>query len=191
MNLRELQVLQTNTIIFYQIIFVLHLVKHRAIMVNGMVRKYDSPRYKNKSRPGRKPLPDEERRKLITARVAPETFKYFAESEMKVGLIIDLMVKKEMLGLPSHQIPSNHVHHTLQIGGKKNLKTGLRETSNFDNESLLDEDPYDVITEHARGLLAFIFERGTGHLTEDQIEQLSESFTNLVNQYIATFRKRS
>jgi len=52
------------------------------------------------------------------------------------------------------------------------------------------QEAYDVIGEQARGLYALIIERGTDHLTEDEIELLSQDFSNLINHYRSTFIKK-
>src|SRR5438552_3757407 len=94
---------------YYQIcrrIFVLHLVKHPnswSIMSNGMARKYSTPRYKSKTRTGRKPISKKHCIKLITARVAPESHKYLTNHDMRTGLLIDHLVRKEILSLSGRE----------------------------------------------------------------------------------------
>ncbi|MBL8152007.1 MAG: hypothetical protein JNN15_18965 [Blastocatellia bacterium] len=126
-------------------------------------------RFMGKNRLGRKLLPEEKRRKLITARVAPETYRFFKEQEAKLGLYLDQLVRKEVIG--------------------SFAKT--EEDSNEASSEQIGFDPYDLITEHARGLLAMIVERGTSHLSQEQVEVLSENFATLVNNYCATFKKRA
>jgi len=156
-----------------------------------MARKYSTPRYKSKTRSGRKPIGKKHCRKLITARVAPETHKYLTKHDMKIGLLIDHLVRKEILSLsgrePAGLLIDGRTENEVEWGSK----IGSRETFLLDNESPFSDDPYDVITEQARGLLAFIVERGTRHLTQEQIEALSDNFALLINNFSATFKRRS
>jgi hypothetical protein len=59
----------------------------------SFLKMYTSPRYKNKLHPGRKPLSDAKKRKLIAARVAPETYNDFQKENIKLGLLIDQRVR--------------------------------------------------------------------------------------------------
>ena len=183
-----------DVINFSWMIFVIHLVKHQifsGIMVNGMARKYSTPRYKSKTRPGRKPIGKKHCRKLITARVAPETHKYLTKHDMRTGLLIDHLIRKELLSLLGKESVSSLVDGIRENDGEWNSINGSRETFPLENESPFSDDPYDVITEQARGLLALIVERGTRHLTQEQIEVLSDNFSLLINNFSATFKKRS
>jgi hypothetical protein len=64
------------------------------------------------------------------------------------------------------------------------------ETLDFDTPQLLTDD-FNPIVEQARGLLALLVERGTGHLSQDQVEMLSDNFSLLINNYLVTLRKRN
>ena len=135
------------------------------------MRKYSSPRYKQPTRPGRKPLPKDKRRKLIAARVSPNTFQYFSSQNVRLGALLDQLVKKE-LRPPNENSSAND------------------QSIDFDAPEFLNDDSCDLVTEQARGLLALIVERGTDHLTQEQIEMLSDNFTLIVNNFTATFKKR-
>jgi hypothetical protein len=110
---------------------------------------------------GRKPLNVNRRRKTISVRILPETEQLLRDNKVKLGLFIDQ-------GVYAQFSPKS-----------------LDEPGEIDNF-----EAYDVITEMARGLMAMIVERGTSHLSIEQIDLLSEDFTNLVNHFSATFRKR-
>ena len=181
-----------DVIIFSKMIFVLHLVKHQifsSIINNGMARKYSTPRYKSKTRPGRKPIGKKHCRKLITARVAPESHKYLTNHDMRTGLLIDHLVRKEFLSLSGRESVSSLVDGFTENEGEWSSINGSRETFLLDKESPFSDDPYDVITEQARGLLALIVERGTRHLTQEQIEVLSDNFALLINNFSASFKR--
>jgi hypothetical protein len=124
-----------------------------------------------KAGPGRKPLPVARRRTLISARVAPETAKYFRKQEVKLGSLLDQWVREKLIAKQAEieRIKNKPACETLVLD---------------------EEDGSDVIMEQARGLLAMIAERGTSHLSEEQIGILSTSFEVLINNYLATFKKR-
>jgi hypothetical protein len=122
-----------------------------------MPHTYTDPRYRNKPHPGRKPLPVTKKRKLIAARIAPETYHYLQKENIKLGLLIDQLVRFKQLLKP-------------EIAEKLGC-----ERLDFDTPQLLTDD-FNPIVEQARGLLALLVERGTGHLSQDQVEMLSDNF---------------
>lgn len=134
-----------------------------------MTKKYAEPRYHKKRHPGRKRLAPDNRRQLIAARVAPETFKFLKNEDLKLGLLIDQLVRFKQILRP-----------------ELIAKLG-RETIDFDAPEILSPE-FDPIIEQARGLLALMVERGTTHLSQDQIDILSDNFTLLLNNYLATFK---
>ncbi len=58
----------------------------------------------------------------------------------------------------------------------------------FDLDEFLSKE-FDPVLEMARGLLAMIVERGTSHISSEQVEGLENSFLVLLNSYLATFKK--
>jgi hypothetical protein len=121
---------------------------------------------------GRRPLPEYARRQLITSRVAPETAKWLRYQPDKLGAIIDSLVAPHRISEQAkfEQITSDPACETMIMDG---------------------EDGLDMIMEQARGLLAMMAERGTRHLSEEHIEILSTNFELLINNYLATFKKKT
>src|SRR6185369_1742356 len=68
-----------------------------------MPRNYSTPRYRSKPRPGRKKLPAGKRRRLVSARVSPETYKFLKNHPDRLGLLIDEWVRLEQLGAWQHE----------------------------------------------------------------------------------------
>ncbi len=130
-----------------------------------MSPKYSSPRYRNKPHPGRKPLSAQEKRRHLTIRLAPDTHNYLKTMDRKAGLYLDGLIRADM------------------------LKRGCG-TLDIDMPGCLTEDPQGIILEQARGLIALMIERGTDHLTEEHVEILSNNFSLLINNFVATFKKK-
>src|SRR5262249_47664670 len=120
-----------------QIRFCITFGETSLIKVIFMARNYSSPRYKNKSRPGRKYLDQEKRRKLITARIAPDAYKYLMERDMKIGLLIDQLVRKEMLVHRKTGSIENGIVEENKKDSYGKQKNGLCETLDFDASQFL------------------------------------------------------
>ncbi|MEW6735991.1 MAG: hypothetical protein AB1489_32150 [Acidobacteriota bacterium] len=129
-----------------------------------MPGNYSASRYKKSTRIGRKPLPVDKQRKTISLRVAPATYRYLAERGLKAGREVDRLVRRVIEEESGPKEPSS-------------------ETS--------QDEARDTIMESARGLVALIAERGTEHLSQEQIAVLDDNFTLLVNNYLATFKRKS
>lgn len=153
-----------------------------------MKRKYSSPRYKRSTRTGRKPLPKDKRRKTVSVRVAPETYKYLFQKGLKAGREIDRLVKKHLQA--SSQNSSTEI--ALIDSPDANLEPDLIDTKLKDDILKNNSDNFgsDTIMEMARGLLALVAERGTEHLSQEQISLLDDNFTLIINNYLATFRHK-
>jgi hypothetical protein len=116
----------------------------------------------------------------------------------RLGLLIDQWVRLEQLGAWQREADSAEAAGLESeaamkglAGGNGKQKQGGRETIDFDADELLSEAEFDPITEQARGLLALVVERGTAHLTEAQVEKISDQFSILVNTFTTTFKRRS
>jgi hypothetical protein len=126
---------------------------------------------KKKCLSGRKPLPKDKQRKLITARVSAETYQYVQEQNIQLGLLIDQMAKFYK------RLPPD-------------LRNKLSQKEfNFDLDEYLSKE-FDPVIEQARGLLAMMVERGTSHLTEGEIEMLGNNFSLIVNNFTGTFKPK-
>lgn len=117
---------------------------------------------------GRKPIPAEMRRKTISVRVAAETYDYLIRHGLKAGREIDRLVKRQSQEAGVEAAPAAPPEYAFGIA---------------------EDEARDTITELARGLLALIAERGTSHLSREQIQQLDDDFTTIVNDYLATFKR--
>jgi hypothetical protein len=124
-----------------------------------------------KKKIGRPKLKLGSHRQLVAARVAPDTAKYFKQHDMRIGSLLDQWVRERRIAD--------------QAAFERNSAKPPCETMVLD-----EEDGSDVVIEQARGLLAMIAERGTAHLSVEQIEILNTSFEVLINNYLATFKKR-
>jgi hypothetical protein len=134
----------------------------------------------------------------VSARVSPETYKFLKKHPDRLGLLIDGWVRLEQFGLEQREEvplePAGLESEEAAEGsaeGNGRQKKGGRETIDFDADELLSEAEFDPITEQARGLLALVVERGTAHLTEAQVEKISDQFSILVNTFTTTFKRRS
>lgn len=126
---------------------------------------------RQKSPAGRKNLPTEKKRKLIAARVSPESFQYLQKSNIQPGLFIDQSVRLRKMLSPEIE--------------KKVFRSS---NIDFDLDEFLSKE-FDPVIEMARGLLAMMVERGTSHISQEQVEMLENSFLVLLNNYSATFKK--
>lgn len=120
---------------------------------------------------GRKSLPTEKRRKLIAARVSPESLQYLQKNNIQPGLFIDQSVRLRKMLSPEIE--------------KKIFRSS---NIDFDLEEFLSKE-FDPVIELARGLLAMMVERGTSHISQEQVEMFENSFLILLNSYLATFKK--
>lgn len=126
---------------------------------------------RQKSPAGRKNLPTEKKRKLIAARVSPESLQYLQKNKIQPGLFIDQSVRLRKMLSPEIE--------------KKIFRSS---NIDFDLDEFLSKE-FDPVIELARGLLAMMVERGTFHISEEQVEMLENSFLVLLNNYSATFKK--
>jgi hypothetical protein len=134
-----------------------------------MPRKYSSPRYKKPTRPGRKPKQEDEKRKTISVRLAPDTYNFLQGQGQKKGLLLDRLIRGYMLRVgetfPDIEAPVWPVDEDAGV------------------------EHFDQTLENLRGILAMMVERGTTHLNKEQIDILDTSMTLLTNNYLATFKK--
>lgn len=126
---------------------------------------------KKKSPSGRKNLPTEKKRKLIAARVSPESLQYLQKNNIQLGLFIDQSIRLRKMLNPEIE--------------KKIFRSS---NIDFDLDEFLSKE-FDPVIEMARGLLAMMVERGTSHISQEQAEGLENSFLVLLNSYLATFKK--
>ncbi|MBI4851691.1 MAG: hypothetical protein HY819_07840 [Acidobacteria bacterium] len=126
---------------------------------------------RQKSPAGRKNLPTEKKRKLIAARVSPESLQYLQKNNIQPGLFIDQSIRLRKMLNPEIE--------------KKIFRSS---NIDFDLDEFLSKE-FDPVVELARGLLAMIVERGTSHISSEQVEGLEHSFLVLLNSYLATFKK--
>lgn len=126
---------------------------------------------RQKSPAGRKNLPIEKKRKLIAARVSPESLQYLQKNNIQPGLFIDQSIRLRKMLSPEIE--------------KKIFRSS---NIDFDLDEFLSKE-FDPVVELARGLLAMIVERGTSHISSEQVEGLENSFLVLLNSYLATFKK--
>jgi hypothetical protein len=126
---------------------------------------------RQKSPAGRKNLPTEKKRKLIAARVSPESLQYLQKNNIQPGLFIDQSIRLRKMLNPEIE--------------KKIFRSS---NIDFDLDEFLSKE-FDPVVELARGLLAMIVERGTSHISSEQVEGLENSFLVLLNSYLATFKK--
>lgn len=127
------------------------------------------------ARPGRPPLAPEDRRVPFSASVHPETAKWLKSMSdgEPVGHFLDRVVGHLSSGRAA--LPPSLCRRCGTSLGEEDL---VEESADWDGI-----DVSDPLVEAVRGLMSFVTERGTGHLTRARRVALEELLAQFTHQF--------